>query len=557
MVTAERRQKQIRFHSVDLYNSIQIPVRDYLLELTKDLELAVLLNQMIFSKKEYMTLNDIKRLSLNEKTKQTIRVKLEQLIELGLIKKHKNNKIIYNQDLYTVSNSLISPPEENNKILGIIEGKDLNYDFHYLIAMLINKFRTYALSGINELTISVCQLKIMLGINNSESSIRNALNQLIEDNYITDVTNINNTNKYILNVDKLINNYSLEDINKYTDELGQLYEEYLKRMAYHIYKNKLGSSNYNIDSYTDMTLKKFKNIVKKMFESGKADYYVLKHIIIYLVNNENLERYIEPKIIKEDYTKLSTLSKELSKRKAKRLLYKFKNNLLNNESYKALNKVYWEEAYKFINIYKNFLRKKYFDSNTGVNYIDYDDYYQEAINITYKLLKKYNITDFEDSEKYDKNILLREILYRLQDYMYQKRDNIKNNQQQDLEKKDYQIYTVFINNEETYIKTINNYTTDPLCSNFLIKDEEPKQTDIEYSEQALNNILSILDERNIYIIKHYIGCNGKNLTFKEIGEQLGLSESLIARKYKQAIQQLREHFPPDKEQEIRQLIFKT
>lgn len=556
MVTAERRQKQICFHNVDLYNSIQIPVREYLLELTNDLELSVLLNQMIFSKKEYMTLNDIQKLSLNEKTKQTIRVKLEQLIELRLIKKYKNNKIIYNQDLYKVIDEVVSP-KENDKILGIIEGKDLNYEFHYLMAMIINKFRTYALSGINELTISVCQLKIMLGINNSESSIRNALNQLIEDNYITDVTNINNTNKYILNVDKLINNYSLEDINKYTDELGQLYEEYLKRMAYHIYKNKLGSSNYNIDSYTDMTLKKFKNIVKKMFESGKADYYVLKHIIIYLVNNENLERYIEPKIIKEDYTKLSTLSKELSKRKAKRLLYKFKNNLLNNESYKALNKVYWEEAYKFINIYKNFLRKKHFDSNTGVNYIDYDDYYQEAINITYKLLKKYNITDFEDSEKYDKNILLREILYRLQDYMYQKRDNIKNNQQQDLEKKDYQIYTVFINNEETYIKTINNYTTDPLCSNFLIRDEEPKQTDIEYSEQALNNIFSILDERNIYIIKHYIGFNGKNLTFKEIGEQLGLSESLIARKYKQAIQQLREHFPPDKEQELRQLIFNT
>ena len=120
MVTAERRQKQIRFHNADLYNSIQIPVRDYLLELTKDLELAVLLNQMIFSKKEYMTLNDIKRLSLNEKTKQTIRVKLEQLIEFGLIKKYKNNKIIYNQDLYTVSDSLTSAPEENNKILGII-----------------------------------------------------------------------------------------------------------------------------------------------------------------------------------------------------------------------------------------------------------------------------------------------------------------------------------------------------------------------------------------------------------------------------------------------------
>ena len=195
MVTAERRQKQIRFHSVDLYNSIQIPVRDYLLELTKDLELAVLLNQMIFSKKEYMTLNDIKRLSLNEKTKQTIRVKLEQLIEFGLIKKYKNNKIIYNQDLYTVSDSIISAPEDN-KILGIVEGKDLNYEFHYLMAMIINKFRTYALSGINELTISVYQLKIMLGVNNSESSIRNVLNQLEEDNYIT-IENSNNINTYI------------------------------------------------------------------------------------------------------------------------------------------------------------------------------------------------------------------------------------------------------------------------------------------------------------------------------------------------------------------------
>ncbi len=270
MVTAERRQKQIRFHSVDLYNSIQIPVRDYLLELTKDLELAVLLNQMIFSKKEYMTLNDIKRLSLNEKTKQTIRVKLEQLIEFGLIKKYKNNKIIYNQDLYTVSDSIISAPEDN-KILGIVEGKDLNYEFHYLMAMIINKFRTYALSGINELTISVYQLKIMLGVNNSESSIRNVLNQLEEDNYIT-IENSNNINTYIINTDKIINNYSLEDIKKYTDELVKYYEEYLKRMAYYIYKHK--TDKYNIDWHINYSLTNFKNIIKKMFEAGTADYYI-------------------------------------------------------------------------------------------------------------------------------------------------------------------------------------------------------------------------------------------------------------------------------------------
>ena len=558
MVTAERRQKQICFHNIDLYNSIQIPVRDYLLELTQDLELAVLLNQMIFSKKEYMTLNDIKRLSLNEKTKQTIRVKLEQLIELGLIKKHKNNKIIYNQDLYTVSDSLLS--FEDNKILGIIEGKDLNYEFHYLMAMIINKFRTYALSGINELTISVYQLKIMLGVNNSESSIRNVLNQLAEDNYITIDTDKNvNINTYIINTDKIINNYSLEDIKKYTEELVKYYEEYLKRMAYYIYKHR--SDNNSIDYHIKLTLNSFKNIIKKLFESGKADYYILKHIMIYLIHNIDLEKYTNPRAIKKEYNELAELSKNLSKRKAKRFIYKFQNDLLNEESSKALNKIYWDEAQKFIDNYKSILRLKYFESRAGVNYIEVEDYYQEALHITYKILKKYNITDITDNEKFSIEILYNEILYRLKEYMYNKRDNIKLGQQKDLQtdKRDYSICITSVSDDEYYFKTINNYTTDALCSNFLVKeDTELEQIDIEYdTNTGINKLFSILDERSQYVVKKYTGYDGQALTFKEIGEQLDLTESLIARIYKKAIQKLKEHFPPDREQEIRQLIFKT
>lgn len=558
MVTAERRQKQISFHNVDLYNSIQIPVREYLLELTNDLELSVLLNQMIFSKKEYMTLNDIQKLSLNEKTKQTIRIKLEQLIELGLIKKYKNNKIIYNQDLYTVSDSLLS--FEDNKILGIIEGKDLNYEFHYLMAMIINKFRTYALSGINELTISVYQLKIMLGVNNSESSIRNVLNQLAEDNYITIDTDKNvNINTYIINTDKIINNYSLEDIKKYTEELVKYYEEYLKRMAYYIYKHR--SDNNSIDYHIKLTLNSFKNIIKKLFESGKADYYILKHIMIYLIHNIDLEKYTNPRAIKKEYNELAELSKNLSKRKAKRFIYKFQNDLLNEESSKALNKIYWDEAQKFIDNYKSILRLKYFESRAGVNYIEVEDYYQEALHITYKILKKYNITDITDNEKFSKEILYNEILYRLKDYMYNKRDNIKAGQQKDLQtdKRDYSICITSVSDDEYYFKTINNYTTDALCSNFLIKeDTELEQIDIEYdTNTGINKLFSILDERSQYVVKKYTGYDGQALTFKEIGEQLDLTESLTARIYKKAIQKLKEHFPPDREQEIRQLIFKT
>lgn len=539
MVTAERRQKQIRFHNADLYNSIQILVRDYLLELTKDLELAVLLNQMIFSKKEYMTLNDIKRLSLNEKTKQTIRVKLEQLIELGLIKKYKNNKIIYNQDLYTVSDSLTSAPEENNKILGIIEGKDLNYEFHYLMAMIINKFRTYALSGINELTISVYQLKIMLGVNNSESSIRNVLNQLEEDNYIT-IENSNNINTYIINTDKIINNYSLEDIKKYTDELVKYYEEYLKQMAYYIYKNRL-KNQITIDDYIKKTLDRFKNMIKKMFETGKADYYILKHIIIYLIHNIDLEKYTNPSAIKKEYNELAELSKDLSKRKAKRFIYKFQNNLLNEESCKALNKIYWEEAYKLIDNYKNIFRLKYFESRAGVNLIDFEDYKQEAVYIVYKTLKKYNIIDINDNTKYDAEFLLSAILYRLKEKMFNNRETVETEE-----------------NKRTIVK----YSTDisKLNLSAYLNNEEQEQEHVEIdfdTNTGINKLFSILNERSIFIIKNYTGYDGHRLTFKEIGEKLGITESITARIYKRAIQQLRQHFPPDKEQELRQLIFKT
>lgn len=538
MVTAERRQKQIRFHSVDLYNSIQIPVRDYLLELTKDLELAVLLNQMIFSKKEYMTLNDIKRLSLNEKTKQTIRVKLEQLIEFGLIKKYKNNKIIYNQDLYTISDSIISAPEDN-KILGIVEGKDLNYEFHYLMAMIINKFRTYALSGINELTISVYQLKIILGVNNSESSIRNVLNQLEEDNYIT-IENSNNINTYIINTDKIINNYSLEDIKKYTDELVKYYEEYLKRMAYYIYKNRF-KNQITIDYYIKKTLDRFKNMIKKMFETGKADYYILKHIIIYLIHNIDLEKYTNPSAIKKEYNELAELSKDLSKRKAKRFIYKFQNNLLNEESCKALNKIYWEEAYKLIDNYKNIFRLKYFESRAGVNLIDFEDYKQEAVYTVYKTLKKYNIIDINDNTKYDAEFLLSAILYRLKEKMFNNRETVETEE-----------------NKRTIVKYSTDISNLNLSAYLNNEEQEQEQVEIDFdTNTGINKLFSILNERSIFIIKKYTGYDGQTLTFKEIGEKLGITESITARIYKRAIQQLRQHFPPDKEQELRQLIFKT
>ena len=73
-------------------------------------------------------------------------------------------------------------------------------------------------------------------------------------------------------------------------------------------------------------------------------------------------------------------------------------------------------------------------------------------------------------------------------------------------------------------------------------------------EDYLDRLFDVLDKRSQYIIKHYVGYDGHSLTFKEIGDKLNLSESLIARIYKKAILLLKEHFPPDQEKYIRQLI---
>lgn len=515
MVSTEIREKQIHFHSQDLYNSVKIPVRDYLLELTQDLELAVLLNQIIFSKKDKLTLNDIKRLTLNEKTKQTIRTKLEQLIEHGLIRKYKGNNLIYNQDLYEPTDKVIS---DNQDILALIEGIDLKYDFHYLTAALLNKFRTYALSGINEIRISAGKLKSMLGVNNSESSIRSILKQLVVDDYIS-AELVYGVYNYKINVSKITNNYSADDINRFTADIFSIYEEYLKQV--------------NI-SFSKSQLKSHKMTIKRMLNDGYNP-LILKHIFSFItLNYSDFKEFTTPALIKKSYDKLYNLSKALSKRKAKRFIYKLKNNLLgSNKSDKDKpnqNKVIsdieiWQKAVNYIDGLKGALQKWYYSSLAGVNDIDFDDFYQEALKAAYEYFKKNY-----DNDKFT----ISTIKYRLKDYMYQKRsltDTFENK-------------NAIINYE---------YDFDNLDLSICKMEEKPLEIDFD-KNAGINKLLEVLDDRSRFIIKHYIGYDGHSLTFKEIGKKLNLSESLIARIYKKAILLLKEHFPPDMENEIRYLI---
>ena len=111
-------------------------------------------------------------------------------------------------------------------------------------------------------------------------------------------------------------------------------------------------------------------------------------------------------------------------------------------------------------------------------------------------------------------------------------------------------------------RTIVKYSTDisnlNLSAYLNNEEQEQEQVEIDFdTNTGINKLFRILNERSIFIIKKYTGYDGQTLTFKEIGEKLGITESITARIYKRAIQQLRQHFPPDKEQELRQLIFKT
>ncbi len=490
-------------------------MRDYLLDLTKDLELAILLNQIIFSKKDKLTLNDIKRLTLNEKTKQTIRVKLEQLIELGLIRKYKGNNLIFNQDLYEPTDKVIS---DNQDILALIEGIDLKYDFHYLTAALLNKFRNYALSGINEVRISASKLKSMLGVNNSESSIRLILKQLIADDYLS-AELVYGVYNYKINVSKITNNYSADDINRFTADIFNIYEEYLKQV--------------NI-SFSKSQLQSYKMTIKRMLNDGYNP-LILKHIFTFItLNHSDSKEFTTPAKIKKSYDKLYNLSKALSKRKAKRFIYKLKNNLLDSDNTGIdkpnQNKVVsdieiWTKAQSYIDNLKGALQKWYYSSLAGVTDIDFDDFYQEALKAAYEYFKKnYNNDKFTIST----------IKYRLKDYMYQKRS-----------------LTDTFENKSSIINY--EYEFDNLDLSVCKMEEKPLEINFD-KNTGINKLFDILDERSRFIIKHYIGYDGHSLTFKEIGKKLNLSESLIARIYKKAILLLREHFPPDMENEIRHLI---
>lgn len=124
-----------------------------------------------------LTLADIWRLSLSDRTKQTLRKKLDGLVSQGLVTKRRTG-MMYNRYLYAAANDVYP---NDPAILALIEGLDLRAHPCYLTASILNKFHQFALSNIEELHISANQLRQMLGTEKSTSLVRLILKRLVKE----------------------------------------------------------------------------------------------------------------------------------------------------------------------------------------------------------------------------------------------------------------------------------------------------------------------------------------------------------------------------------------
>ena len=78
-----------------------------------------------------------------------------------------------------------------------------------------------------------------------------------------------------------------------------------------------------------------------------------------------------------------------------------------------------------------------------------------------------------------------------------------------------------------YSTDISNLNLSAYLNN---EEQEQEQVEIDFdTNTGINKLFSILNERSIFIIKKYTGYDGQTLTFKEIGEKLGITESITAR----------------------------
>lgn len=483
--------------------------------MTGNYESAVLLNQLVFSNKEELTLTDIRRLSLSDRTRQTLRKKLDELVSRGLVVKHQHGQM-YNRCLYRAADSVY--PNDSG-ILALIEGLDLRSHPCYLTASILNKFRQFALSNIEELHISANQLRQMLGTEKSVSLVRLILKRLVGQNYLSERL-IGGVYTYKINTQKLTNVFNPEETEKQTEEILSLFLAYIGSLG---------------QDYTKQQKSSWKMTFKRMLAEGYNN-AAIKHIIAYLGVNRGLYGHIStPVKLKRQYEELYREAYEkLSKRKGLRFIYKLLNGMVREyhpdvateaRPIKEDERDCWLKAHELVTGERKKFEKWYYKQLAGVTDIELEDYINQAILFAYEQLSrggepKHYITG---------------VKYKLDDYMYRRRNNDKSIKRGNPKDPDNEINNFF----QYYGGDISEIIGHIKIETPESPEENPRLASV------CENLLSTLDPRTAGIIADYHGLSGRSYTFKEIAAKYGLSSDGYAnRLYHKGLEKLRSQPPP-------------
>lgn len=507
---------------VDLYETVQIPVRREFISITGSYELSILLNQILFSSKDELTINDIRRLSLSDLTKQTLRKKLNFLIDLGLIKKRRKN--FYHSYFYSPATELYP---EGSEILALIEGLDLKSQPCYLTAAILNKFRQFALTNKESVHISANKLRMNLGTEKSASLVRLILKRLVEQKYLSEKL-IRGVYAYKINTPKFLKIFDPQALEEETLSILDLFTKYVRICGYKV---------------TQQQKSGWKLTFKRMLMNG-YDGYPLKHIIAYLgAGKQATEHILNPTAIKRRFDELNAEAAcRVSKRKALRFIYKLNHGLICEykkhdetavtsvatetifaHSAKSDESAAWVKAEDFITPKRKILLKWFNIQSAGVTDVDFDDYVNQALIFAYNRF----------SGGLDDSYNMSAIKFKLQDYMYHKRHNDKTVKRDD----------------ENGVNNIVQYF-DGDISEIIERIEVAEKADYDYEEYTtspkVRRLLASVDHRTAQIISDYHGLDGKTYTFEEIAKKYNLCSAGYAnRLYHKGIEKLKKEPPPN------------
>jgi RNA polymerase sigma factor (sigma-70 family) len=289
-----------------LSDSLQIPIyTEYLRLVGGSHELAVILNQLVFlsAAMPRLAVKTVKRYTRSNRNHATVRDKLNQLMDLGLVERTQSGTL-YNAYLYSAKPNIYP---KDAKAAAIVEGRDMRVVDTYVEAEMINRLRLLAKDDKKSIRYSARELGELISTDRCSETIRLKIKNLVKLNYLTPRL-VGRVYEYDLNTKGLLSPLSPEVVEAQGGRLTELFVKHCK-----VYLNKTPSS---------ADIASWKQTFKGMLLEG-VEYRDVMHVAAYLpyADPTILSAFDSPAVIKRNFTSIHDEAvKKLSKRRARKHL---------------------------------------------------------------------------------------------------------------------------------------------------------------------------------------------------------------------------------------------